>query len=476
MMTLGQHAARELSHRAAGGGDGRFLGRDSRRQFGHGSAQLVDHLLGRLVTLGVDPGGVQRIVAADDFQESRRLNEGRFAESRHLLELVAAAERAMLLAVFVQSPCGQLVQPRDVAQQCRAGGIDVDSDEIHAGFHHRVQRILQVFRLDIVLIQPHADVGRIDLDQFRKRILQTAADRHGAAQDGVEPGQFFTTHRAGRVDAGPRFVDDDVVRLAMLQFVGDDIRDQFLGFTACRTVPDGDDRDVVHQDHFDHLLATAPHDVFFADHVDDRVAQHVAEFVQRRQFAAAAEPGVDGQNPAVVYGRLQQQFAQIPGKHLHRVQLGVIGQFAAYFPFQAGNDQPIEGVAEPSAQKFRMRMPRRDRNLFRFGQQRFGFHLDLDPQDFRTVPPIDRQQSVRRNLAERFLIVEIVLERFDLLFAFAFFRFFAGFRRQLLDRQFGRRLLFAATSPLAGLLGGRAGAGNTAGGRTIRLGCGLSRR
>ena len=44
----------------------------------------------------MDPGGVQRIVAAPDFQKTGRLHERRLAEAGDFLQLFARAERTVL--------------------------------------------------------------------------------------------------------------------------------------------------------------------------------------------------------------------------------------------------------------------------------------------------------------------------------------------------------------------------------------------
>src|SRR5438094_297975 len=63
-------------------------------------------------------------------------------------------------------------------------------------------------RIDVMLIKPHADTLRIDFDQLAEGVLQAPADGNRAAESGIVGGEFFSSHRAGRVDAGPGFIDD----------------------------------------------------------------------------------------------------------------------------------------------------------------------------------------------------------------------------------------------------------------------------
>ena len=174
--------------------------------------------------------------------------------------------------------------------------------------------------------------------------------------------------------------------------MGDDVRDQPLGLPACRAVADGDHGDVVHQHHFDHLLAAAADDVVFADHVDHGVAEHVAELVHGGQLAAAAEPRINGQHAAIANRRLQQQLAEIAREHLNRVQLGPFRQLAPHLTLQTRHQQTAQGVPQAIAQEFGVRMIRADQTVL--GPLVQGPHVgfDLDAQNLGTFAAIDGQQ------------------------------------------------------------------------------------
>ena len=191
---------------------------------------------------------------------------------------------------------------------------------------------------------------------------------------------------------------------------------------------------MVHRHHLDHLLAAAADDVLLADDVDHGVAQYVAELVHGGQLAAAAEPRIDGQHAAVAHRRLQQQLAEIAGEDLNRVGLGPFGQLAAHLTLQAGHQQTVQGVPQAAAQEFGVRMIRADQAVL--GPLVHGLHVgfDLDSQDLRSFAAIDGQQPVRRDLGQRFLVPEIILERLDLFFAFPLLGFLAALGGQLLDR------------------------------------------
>ena len=97
-----------------------------------------------------------------------------------------------------------------MAQQRHAGGIEVDADGVDARFDHAVERFLELAVVDVVLVQADADVLRLDFHQLAEGVLQAPADRDGAAQRGVEVREFLASLGAGGVNAGARFVDDDV--------------------------------------------------------------------------------------------------------------------------------------------------------------------------------------------------------------------------------------------------------------------------
>ena len=171
------------------------------------------------VALGVDPGAVEGLFALMDLEEAGGLSISRRADALDLLQLLAAVEGAVLLAVFDDPAGGELVEPGDVSQQGNAGGVQVDTDKVHAARDHRFERVLELFGIDVVLVEPDTDVLRLDLDQLGERVLEPAADRDAAAQGRVEVGKLITADLAGRVDAGAGLVDDDV----------DELREQVVG-------------------------------------------------------------------------------------------------------------------------------------------------------------------------------------------------------------------------------------------------------
>ena len=305
----------------------------------------AEHAAGYFVTFRMDPGGVERILALGDLEEAGRLHEGGVAEAGHALELFAAAEGAVLAAMLVHPPRRELVHARHVAQQGGAGGVHIDPHEVHARFDHLVEHGAEVLGLDVVLVEPHADVGGVDLDQFAERVLQAAADGNGAADRGVELGKFLAAHAAGGIHAGSRLVHNHVGDAAAGQLIADQVGDEIFRFAAAGAVAHDHHLQLVLGDQLDHLLHRFGAAVGLAHQVHHVVIEHVAELIQGHQFAAALETRIERQQAAIAHRRLEQQVAEIAGEHAYRVGFGLLGHLAAGFAIQAGKDQPHQGVA-----------------------------------------------------------------------------------------------------------------------------------
>ena len=133
----------------------------------------------------MDPRGIEWIFAIGNLQEPRCLDKRALTDSRDLFQLFARCKWTVLATIFVQSPRRQLIQAGDIAQQRRARRVDVDPDVVHARVNDRVQGRLKRFTLHVVLVQPNANIGRIDLDQLGQRVQQSSANRNGATNGGV---------------------------------------------------------------------------------------------------------------------------------------------------------------------------------------------------------------------------------------------------------------------------------------------------
>ena len=387
------------------------------------TADFFQDVLGDGVALRMDPGAVERVITVDDLEEARRLDVRGISDSRNGLQLFPIAERAVLLAILVDATGRQLIQPRHVSQQRGAGRIDIDADVVDARFHDGIQRRAQVFAFHVVLIESNSDAGGVDLDQFRQRIQCATADGHRSADRGIALGQFFASDLAGRIDAGPRFVDDQVSHFAVGQFAAQDFRHELFGFSASRAVAEGDDAQIVLSDLFRHPLPRLLHSVGRADHVNQGMIQQIAELVQHGQLAAAAESGIDGHHSMSPQRRLQQQLAQVLCEDLHRVGFRTLRQFSPDLPFDAGDNQTRQGIVQSAAEQLGVRVAFLNHQLLGGLLQRIQVELDLHAQDFAAFPPIHGQHAIVRQSFQRLGVIEVILEGLFEFLAFAMSRF-----------------------------------------------------
>src|SRR3712207_8451348 len=57
------------------------------------------------------------------------------------------------------------------------------SDLVDARLNDRLERLLELLGIDVVLVQPDADILRVDLDQLTERVLQPPADGDGRSEE-----------------------------------------------------------------------------------------------------------------------------------------------------------------------------------------------------------------------------------------------------------------------------------------------------
>src|SRR5205807_116939 len=114
------------------------------------------------------------------------LLERLWPQPRHVLQLVTAWERAVLVAMRDDVLRQALADARDAREQRRGGGVEIDADRVHAVFDRGVERARQLILVEIVLILADADRGRRHLHEFAERVLQAAGNGDRAADRDVE--------------------------------------------------------------------------------------------------------------------------------------------------------------------------------------------------------------------------------------------------------------------------------------------------
>ena len=95
----------------------------------------------------------------------------------------------------------------DVAQQRPGRRVEIHAHAVDAAFDHRFERFVQLALIDVVLILADADGFRVELDQLRQRVLQTARDGDGAAHGEIEVGKFLARDVGSGINGSAGFVD-----------------------------------------------------------------------------------------------------------------------------------------------------------------------------------------------------------------------------------------------------------------------------
>ena len=129
-----------------------------------------------------------------------------------------------------------------------------------------------------------------------------------------------------------------------------------FGLAATGPIADRNHREFVTPDQVKQFPASRSNPLFLADDVDDLMAQHISELIERDQLAAAAKTRVDREYTMVVHGRLQQELPQIAREDFHRVLFRNFRQLAAQFPLEARDQQSTECVPHAAPQKLGVRM------------------------------------------------------------------------------------------------------------------------
>ena len=292
--------------------------------------------------------GVERVRAARDAHEARRVEIGLRPQLGHLLELPAVGERAVGLAVRHDVLGDRRRDAGDVPQQARARGVHVDAHAVDHVLDHVAQRAAELALVEVVLVLANADgLGR-DLDQFRQRVLQAAAQAHRAARGHVEVGVFLARQLGGRVHRCARLVHDGVAQLGC--GLGDERRHNLLGLAARRAV--------AHHDGVDAVLAREAQQLALGSRdiasrgrgVQDGVVEELAVLVQHGDLAARPVTGVERDHAGTTDGTLLQQALGVLGEDLDGVLLRAHGEVHAQLALERGCHEALVSVGDGSVE------------------------------------------------------------------------------------------------------------------------------
>ena len=191
----------------------------------------------------MDARCVERVLTAANSQKACSVEICLGSQLGDLLELAAIGEGAVFLAESHDVLGHARRDARNVSQQARARGVDVDAHAVDDVLHHVAQGARELGLVKVVLVLAHADgLGR-NLDELCQRVLQAAAQAHGATHGDVQVGILLAGELGGGVHRRAGLVDDGVSQPRRL--LGDELRDDFLGLAAGGAVADDDGVDAV---------------------------------------------------------------------------------------------------------------------------------------------------------------------------------------------------------------------------------------
>ena len=191
-----------------------------------------------------------------------------------------------------------------------------------------------------MLVLPHADGFGIDLDKFRQRVREAAADGHRAPVGEIEIRELGAGRLRGGIDRSPAFADHDH---------GDapagERPDEGFGFAPGGAVAHGGDfRAVFLGEAEERFPGFGAGLVRSGVRVDGRVFEQFPFTVEADDFAAGAETGVHGEDVLSAEGRGKQKLAQVFGEHADGFGVGALFELVAEFGLQRGCEKPPVAV------------------------------------------------------------------------------------------------------------------------------------
>ena len=306
--------------------------------------QVGEDAFGHRVGLGVNGGGIKRVVAVHDAQKAGCLLERLLAQARHVAQLRAGGKAAACVALRDDGLRHAAGQARHARQQRHRRGVDVDTDGVDAVFHHGIERTRQLEFADVVLVLADTDGLGVDFHQFGERVLQAARNGDRAAQRNIELGQFARGELRCGVDRCAGFGDDDAGE-AQFGMPLDEVAREAVGLARGRAVADGDERHPMPRRQLAEHMQRAVPVVSRLVRVDRGGIDDLAGGVDDGDLHAGAYPGVESHGCARACGRGQQQIAQVAREHLDGFGFGAGAQRGHEFRFQMHADFHAPGEA-----------------------------------------------------------------------------------------------------------------------------------
>ena len=195
-----------------------------------------------------------------------------------------------------------------------------------------------------MLVLAHADGLRRNLNELCQRILQAAAQAHGATHGDVQVGVFLTGELGGGVHRRAGLIDDGVSQPRGL--LGNELRDDFLGLTASGAVADDDGVDAVLLDEAIELAFGAGDVVARLGGIDHAVVEQLAGLVHDGDLAAGAVARIECEHAGAAHGACREQALEILGKDVDGLGLRANGEFGAGLALQRGGHEALVTVGD----------------------------------------------------------------------------------------------------------------------------------
>ena len=151
-------------------------------KFRNTQARLLRDAGDERIGLWVYGRGIQRIGTAVDAEETRRLLKGLRPKTRYLLQFLAGSERTVFIAVGHNIGGDGGIDTSYALKQRDGSGIEINAHAVYRTFHDAIKGAGERRLINVVLVLPHTNGLRINLDQLSQRILQAACDGDRAAQ------------------------------------------------------------------------------------------------------------------------------------------------------------------------------------------------------------------------------------------------------------------------------------------------------
>ena len=295
---------------------------------------------------------IERFRAITDAQEARRLLERLGAETRDLEQVLPGGEGAIGMAVVDDRLRKPGAQPRHIGQQRGGCGVEIDTHRVHRVFHHGLERAAELELVDVMLILTNANRLRLDLDEFRQRVLQAARDRDSAAQRHVKRREFLGCQLGGRIDGGTRFRNDDLGgRFHALRQQRQRVGHEALGLAARRAVADRNQLDAMLSDEAQQRCFGAAQVILRREGIERVGREQLAGGINHRRLDAGADARVQPQRGARTGGGRKKKILQVAGKDGNRLLLGARPEIAHQVDHHGDGElhapRPVGHVAQP---------------------------------------------------------------------------------------------------------------------------------